>query len=120
MNAENHTPKIEHPARARHQTLTIALHWTTVLLVLTQFILAILHDQFSNAEARRDVLAAHRSLGAVIWLLALGRLAWRLLGMRLLPFPASMARSIPAVKCLPAPESRPTRAAGVSSSQRIA
>ena len=92
MNAENHTPKVEHPARARHQTLTIALHWSTVLLVLTQFILAILHDQFSNAEARRDVLTAHRSLGVVIWLLALGRLAWRLLGMRLLPFPASMPR----------------------------
>jgi cytochrome b561 len=92
MNAENHTPTIEHPARARHQTLTIALHWSTVLLILTQFILAVLHDQFSNAEARRDVLAAHRSLGIVIWLLALGRLAWRLLGMRLLPFPASMPR----------------------------
>jgi cytochrome b561 len=92
MNAENHTPKVEHPARARHQTLTIALHWSTVLLVLTQFILAILHDQFSSAGARRDVLTAHRSLGVVIWLLAFGRLAWRLLGMRLLPFPASMAR----------------------------
>jgi cytochrome b561 len=91
-NAENLAPKVEHAERARHQSLTIALHWTTVLLLLTQFTLAILHDQVNNAEVRRDLLTAHRSLGVVIWLLALGRMAWRFLGMRLLPFPASMAR----------------------------
>lgn len=92
MNAANPTPKGEQPARARHQRLTIALHWSTVLLVLTQFTFAILHDQVSNAEVRRDLLTAHRSLGIVIWFVAVGRVAWRLLGMRLLPFPASMAR----------------------------
>jgi cytochrome b561 len=91
-NAENLAPKVEHAARARHQSLTIALHWSTVLLILTQFTLAILHEQVSNAEVRRDVLAAHRSLGIVVWLLVLGRVVWRFLGMRLLPFPASMAR----------------------------
>jgi cytochrome b561 len=92
MNAENPAPNVEHASRARHQRLTIGLHWSTVLLVLTQFTLAILHDQVSNAELRRDLLTAHRSLGIIIWLLALVRIAWRLLGMRLLPFPARMAR----------------------------
>ena len=92
MNADNPAPKGEPAARARHQSLTIALHWSTVLLVLTQFTLAILHDQVSNAGVRRDLLTAHRSLGVIICLLALGRVAWRSLGMRLLPFQASMSR----------------------------
>ena len=92
MNAANPTPKGEHAARARHQSLTIALHWSTVLLVLTQFTFAFLHDQVGNAGVRRDLLTAHRTLGIAIWLLALGRVAWRILGMRLLPFPASMSR----------------------------
>ncbi len=92
MDTENSAPIAGHPTRGRHQTLTIALHWLTALLVFTQIALAILHDQVSDSGMRRDVLAAHRSLGVVIWLLVLARLAWRALGMRLLPFPASMSR----------------------------
>jgi cytochrome b561 len=91
-NAENPAGKVEPAARARHQSLTIAFHWSTALLVLTQFTLAILHDQVGNTGVRRDLLTAHRSLGVIIWFLALGRVAWRSLGMRLLPFPASMSR----------------------------
>ena len=92
MIAETISPRAGHPARGRHQTLTIALHWITALLVFTQIALAILHDQVDDAEIRRGVLAAHRSLGVVIWYLVCGRLAWRFLGMRLVPFPASMSR----------------------------
>lgn len=92
MKAENTAPTAGHPTRGRHQKLTIALHWVTVLLVCAQIALAILHDQVGDAEIRLGVLAAHRSLGAVTWLLVMARLTWRLLGMRLLPFPASMAR----------------------------
>lgn len=92
MNAEDTAPGSGYPSRGRHQTLTIVLHWLTVLLVLTQFGLAILHDQLNDPEIRRTVLMAHRSLGVVTWLLVLGRLGWRLVGMRLPPFPASMSR----------------------------
>jgi superoxide oxidase len=92
MNAENTGPAASGPTRRRHQTLTIVLHWVTVLLVLTQFALAILHDQVSDAEIRRGVLTTHRSLGVAVWVIVLGRLAWRLLGMRLLAFPATMPR----------------------------
>lgn len=92
MNAENPPQRAGQPPPGRHQTLTIALHWVTALLVFTQIALAILHDQVSDAEIRRGVLAAHRSLGVAIWLLVLGRFAWRLLGMRLVPFPASMSK----------------------------
>ena len=92
MITENTSPRAGHPARGRHQTLTIAVHWITALLVFTQIALAILHDQVGDAEIRRGALAAHRSLGVVIWYLVIGRLAWRLLGMRLIPFPAHMSR----------------------------
>jgi superoxide oxidase len=92
MTAEITSPRTDHPDRGRHQTLTIALHWITALLVLTQFPLALLHDQVGDAEIRRGILAAHRSLGVVIWCLVVGRVAWRLLGMRLVPFPAGMSR----------------------------
>lgn len=92
MNSDTTLPRTGYPARKRHQTLTIALHWITALLVLMQIALAILHDQTGDAEMRHAVLAAHRSLGVVIWYLVIGRLAWRLLGMRLVAFPASMSR----------------------------
>jgi cytochrome b561 len=92
MNAENAAPGVGYPVRGRHQALTIALHWLTALLVFTQIALAILHDQISDSEIRRDILTGHRSLGIVIWLLVLGRLAWRLQGMRLPAFPVSMSR----------------------------
>ena len=92
MNVRNTAPAARGSSRRRHQTPTIVLHWVTVLLVVTQFALAILHDQASGAEIRRGILAAHRSLGVAIWLIVLGRLAWRVLGMRLLPFPESMSR----------------------------
>jgi superoxide oxidase len=92
MNSDTTSPGIGHPARSRHQPLTIALHWITALLVLAQITLAIVHDQASDAEMRHAVLTAHRSLGVAIWYLVICRLAWRLLGMRLVAFPASMPR----------------------------
>ncbi len=92
MNVENASQEAERPARARHQALTITLHWITVLLVFTQFALAIIHDQAGDAEVRRSVLTVHRSLGVVIWLLVVARLLWRLSWMRLPPFPAGMTR----------------------------
>lgn len=92
MRAENSAARAGHPVRERHQTLTISLHWVTASLVFTQIALAIVHAEVSDAGIRRGTLAAHRSLGIAIWLLMMGRLAWRLTGMRLPPFPANMAR----------------------------
>lgn len=92
MNAGNSPPRAGYLPRERHQTLTIVLHWVTALLVFTQIALAILHAEVGEAEVRRALLAAHRSLGVAVWFLLIGRLAWRLLGMRLLPYPPSMAR----------------------------
>jgi superoxide oxidase len=88
-------PTPRHPGselRSRHQMLTIALHWLTVLLVVVQFTLALLHAQASDADLRRDMLAAHRSLGVMIALVIIVRLGWRIFGMQLPPFPADMSR----------------------------
>jgi cytochrome b561 len=92
LSSRNATPAADNPTRGRHQTLTIVLHWVTALLVFGQFALSLLHDHVNDTEIRRGVLAAHRSLGVAVWLIVMVRLAWRLLGMRLPAFPASMAR----------------------------
>jgi cytochrome b561 len=76
--------------RERYDTLTIALHWITALLLVAQFAFAFAHDQVSDAETRRALLAAHRSLGAIMWFVVAGRLLWRVLWMRLPAFPATM------------------------------
>jgi cytochrome b561 len=78
--------------RGRHQGLTIAFHWLTVLLIVIQFSLAVLHELANDDGLRRSLLAAHRSLGVVIALVVITRLGWRLLGMRLPAFPASMSK----------------------------
>ena len=85
-------PQQRPPDRARHQPLTMALHWLTVVAVLGQFGFAIAHAQVGDADLRRALLTAHRSLGVLIALLIVVRVTWRLFGMRLPPFPNSMSR----------------------------
>jgi cytochrome b561 len=74
--------------------LTIGLHWATVLLVLAQFASAWLH---TLAEVRQSDLApvllqVHRSIGVTIWVVTVLRLAWRLTGASLPPFPTHMTK----------------------------
>jgi superoxide oxidase len=69
--------------------LTIALHWATVLLVLSQFGTAWSIDNLDPSFAP-TALTIHRSSGVVLWLLVAGRLLWRLTGMRKPPFPATI------------------------------
>jgi cytochrome b561 len=76
--------------RERHDNLTIALHWITALLVIAQFTLAFVHDQAIEAQTRSAILAAHRSLGTIIWFVVAGRLLRRVVWMRLPAFPATM------------------------------
>jgi cytochrome b561 len=69
--------------------LTIALHWTTVVIVLSQFATAWSIDHVEPSLAP-TMLTLHRSGGFLLWLLVAGRLAWRFTGMRKPPFPASI------------------------------
>jgi superoxide oxidase len=85
----------EDAVRARRppfDPVTMALHWATVLLVLSLFATAWLHGQ---AEVRHSdytpiLIWMHRSLGATVWLVTALRLSWRLTGARLPPFPETM------------------------------
>ncbi len=77
--------------RPAYDPLSIALHWITVLLVLAQFATALAIDRIDPTWVK-TVLGVHRSTGVLLWGLVAFRLAWRFSGMRLPPFPPTMAR----------------------------
>ena len=87
-----HLVDVAPPAHARppFDTLTITLHWTTVLVVLTQFGSGLLYGQVEERSWAPSVLQVHRSLGVTIWTLTVFRLLWRVTGARFPAFPASM------------------------------
>ena len=88
------TPLVDVAPRARAQapfdTLTITLHWTTVLIVLTLFGSGLLYGHVEERSWAAPLLNVHRSLGVTIWTLTAFRLLWRVTGARLPAFPASM------------------------------
>jgi len=75
--------------RAPFDALTIALHWSTLLLVLSQLTTIWLHAGVHDDRRSTLLLDWHRSLGVAIWALTALRLLWRRTGARLPPFPAS-------------------------------
>jgi superoxide oxidase len=87
-----HLMDVATPARVRppFDTLTITLHWTTVLIVLTLLGSGLLHVQVEDRSWAAPLLQVHRSLGVTIWTLTVFRLLWRFTGARFPPFPASM------------------------------
>jgi superoxide oxidase len=79
--------------------ITRLLHWTTAFLVLAMFATAWLH---AFAEEQQSgftpfLLQTHRSLGVIVWSVTAVRLAWRLTGARLPPFPAQMTAMLSAI-----------------------
>jgi cytochrome b561 len=89
-----HLVDVAPPARARlpFDTLTIALHWTTLLIVLTLFGSGLLYGQVEARSWAPPLLQAHRSLGVTIWTLTVFRLLWRITGAGFPAFPASMTQ----------------------------
>ncbi len=78
--------------RAHFDSVTIAVHWVTVVVVLALFATAWLH---ALAEERHSnltplLLQIHRSLGVTVWAVTALRLAWRLTSASLPPFPPQM------------------------------
>ncbi|WP_329742036.1 cytochrome b [Dyella sp. A6] len=81
------TPATSTPAAAtptRYDGLTITLHWLTALLVVTLFALAMIWDAFSH-QTRLALHSLHISLGIVLAVVLVIRLAWRATGGRRLP-----------------------------------
>ena len=67
------------------------LHWSIVVLIITQLVLGISADDLPNGLRKLELLAWHKSFGMLILMLALLRLAWRYANPRPVP-PADMPR----------------------------
>ena len=53
------------------------LHWSIVVLIITQVVLGISADDLPNGLRKLQLLAWHKSFGMLILILAVVRLAWR-------------------------------------------
>jgi cytochrome b561 len=87
------TADAESPAApARFDAVSMALHWASVVLIVSLFLSAWSIGLARDAEGAREALTVHRSLGATMWILAALRLGWRLRFAIRPPFPADTPR----------------------------
>lgn len=70
--------------RSRYDSVSIALHWTTVTLVLLQFLLAEFWEFFAR-PTRHLMIVAHMSFGIVLAVVVLFRIIWRLMPAHEMP-----------------------------------
>jgi superoxide oxidase len=85
-------PALPH-TRPPFDALTIALHWSTLLLILGLLGTALLHSETRDHSLAQFLLHIHRSIGVTIWALTALRLGWRLTRARMPAFPMSMTTS---------------------------
>jgi cytochrome b561 len=77
----------------RFDQTSIILHWLTVLLIVIQFLTTWWRESVDhNTSFAVALLTAHRSSGALIWIISLVRLIWRHNFAYLPPFPESMSK----------------------------
>ena len=97
MNLRYGTLTQESPIKTRRppfDTLTIGLHWATVLLVLALFASAWLHALAETQQSAFTpvLIQIHRSFGVTVWVVSALRLTWRLTNASLPPFPTQMTK----------------------------
>jgi cytochrome b561 len=80
-------------AASRFDTVTIALHWTTLLLVVGLFATAWMRVAVEGGEASALLLATHRSIGTALWAITLARLLWRRTAATVPPLPQALPRA---------------------------
>lgn len=73
----------------RYDDGAIALHWITAALVVAQIYVGFVFHDMERGPARGEWFTWHKTLGAVILVLSLIRLAWRL-SHKPPPYPESM------------------------------
>jgi cytochrome b561 len=74
-------PTITQPVQTqvlRYDPVTIVLHWVTAALVVALWIIGQTVDVFPNGPLRVDYRSLHIMFGAILAVVVLGRLAWRL------------------------------------------
>ncbi|HEY2486451.1 MAG TPA: cytochrome b/b6 domain-containing protein [Candidatus Binataceae bacterium] len=69
------------------------LHWLTLFLVATIFVLAFSIDFASSREEAVALIQLHRSFGMTVWVVTLGRLIWRQF-VRFPNWPADMPQAM--------------------------
>ena len=69
----------------RYDRTSITLHWVTGLLVVSQWCVAQMIDWAPRGAPRVPMRSLHLSIGVVLAVLVLGRLAWRATAGRRLP-----------------------------------
>jgi cytochrome b561 len=69
------------------------LHWLTLLLVATTFLLAFSIPLAPTKAAEGTLLALHRSFGASVWVVTLGRFVWRQFA-RFPDWPANLSQAV--------------------------
>jgi cytochrome b561 len=74
----------------RFDSISIAFHWLTALLLVSQLATAWLLEQAPGNAA--NILALHRAVGVLVWIVVALRLVWRKTFARLPPFPAVMPK----------------------------
>jgi cytochrome b561 len=71
--------------KTRYDNFSIALHWTTALLVLAQFVTSQIWDWFAR-PTHHLIVVAHMTMGVLLTVVIVARLIWRLTpGHRLAP-----------------------------------
>jgi cytochrome b561 len=80
----------QHPLR-RYSDAAVALHWITAVLVLFQIWLGLSFADLAQGPQRSELFTWHKTIGATILLLALGRLTYRLMNPPP-PFPPELPR----------------------------
>jgi cytochrome b561 len=77
----------------RFEHISIGLHWLTVLLILGQFTTAWIREVLDHDRSLAlAILATHRTMGVLTWIVGLARLAWRQNFAYLPTFPPSMPK----------------------------
>jgi cytochrome b561 len=67
------------PLAIRYRGIVVAIHWLTAALLITQVALGFIFSDLPRGPERIEVFAWHKTLGALILLLAFARLGVRLL-----------------------------------------
>jgi len=75
----------------RYKSIVVWIHWITVAVVVTQVIVGFLFADMERGPQRADLFAWHKTIGATILVLALVRLAVRLMNPPP-PYPANFPK----------------------------
>lgn len=81
------------PPVQRFDGVAMSLHWLTLALIIAQFSTGWLHVAMdANWPGAQIIITLHRSVGATIWFVTLGRIVWRWRFAKLPPFPPHLSR----------------------------